>query len=54
MEAAELWDGDNLSHRYLPLEETDIACPGSGRSRFMVVAEIGRQRSLEMAGVWVM
>ena len=32
-------------------EETDIACPGPGASRFMVVAEIRRQRSFEMASV---
>jgi hypothetical protein len=33
------------------LEGADILYQGSGRSRFMVVAEIGSQRSLEMARI---
>jgi hypothetical protein len=34
----------------VPLEEPDIACPGSGAFSIMVVAEIRRHRPLEMTG----
>ena len=51
MEAAELRNGDNLSNiQHLSGKRTLLA-QAQVRSRFMVVAEIGRKRSFEMAGV---
>ena len=51
MEAAELWNGDNLSHCYWLSRKRTLLAQAQVRSRFMVVAEIRRQSSLEMAGV---
>jgi hypothetical protein len=51
MEAAKLWNGDNLSYvQHLSRKRTLLA-QAQMRSRVVVVAEIRRQRSLEMAGV---
>ena len=51
MEAAELWNGDNLSNiQHLSRKRTLLA-QAQVSSRFMVVAEVRRQRSLEVAGV---
>lgn len=51
MEAAELWNGDNLSHHLCLSRKRTLLAQAQVRSRFMVVAEIGRQRSLEMGSV---
>src|SRR5438105_3645569 len=51
MKSAELWNCDNLSKlERLPRKRTLLSEAQVG-SRFMVVAEIIRQRSLEMASV---
>ena len=51
MEAAELWNGDNLSNiQHLSRKRTLLA-QAQVSSRFMAVAEVRRQRSLEVAGV---
>jgi hypothetical protein len=51
MEAADLWNGDNLSNIQHLSRKRTLLVQAQVRSRFMVVAEIRRQRSLEMARV---
>jgi predicted nucleic acid-binding protein len=51
MESAELWNGDNLSKLQRLSRERTLLIEAQVGSRFVVVAEIGRQRSLEMASV---
>ena len=51
MESADLWNGDNLSKLQRLSRKRTLLIEAQVGSRFVVVAEIGRQRSLEMASV---
>jgi hypothetical protein len=51
MKTAKLWNGDNPSYVQRLSGKRTLFVQAQMRSRFMVVAEIRRQRSLEMAGV---
>jgi hypothetical protein len=51
MKAAELWNCDNLSNLQRLSRKRTLLAEAQMGSRLVVVAEIGRQRSLEMASV---
>jgi hypothetical protein len=51
MKAAELWNCDNLSNRQRFSRERTLLAESQMRSRFVIVAKLRRQGSLEMASV---